>query len=98
MSRREWYGFWVWDYLNHDWGYGKDLCAEAYKSYEIWREAYLKAYPEFSEIGDYELVTEHYGRWTNQLYDSWLFKAWVWFYKPWAAASEIIWHIKLKLF
>lgn len=95
MSKSDWYGYWIWDYLNHE---GNDLADEAWKSYGIWRKAYLKAHPEFSEVGEYELVTEHYDRWTNQLYDSWLFRAWIWFYRPSAIVRQLVWYLRCRLF
>lgn len=93
MSNCDWYGYWVWDYLNHD---RDDLATEAWESYDIWKQAYLKAHPEFCELDNLELIEYHYHRWTNPLWKSWIFKAWVWFYRPNVIIRHLVWRIRRK--
>lgn len=83
----DWYGTWVWDYLNYE---RDSLYAEAWGAYDIWKEAYLKAHPEFSEEDDLELIENHYDRWTEPLFKSWIFRAWIWFYRPSVIIRKIV--------
>ncbi len=91
----DWYGTWVWDYLNLD---TDSLYTEAWESFHIWKKAYIQANPDLSELGDLDLIGEHYNEAMEPLFNSWLFKAWRLFYLPSQLFRSSTWKINRRIF
>lgn len=89
----DWYGTWVWDYLNLD---RDDISTEAWESYDIWKRAYIEANPELSDLDDLELIQGHYSQATEPIFRSWIFKAWQLFYWPSMIIRQLVWHFRRK--
>lgn len=90
-----WYGMWVWDFLNLK---RSDIADEAWAAFDIWKKAYIQANPELSELNDLELIEDHYCEATSCLFDSWLFKAWLLFYLPSRLICTLTWEIRSEYY
>lgn len=90
----DWYGFWVWDYLNLE---KQSIELEAFEAFDIWKQAYLKANPDLEGLTDFELIDEGYYLQTmDPVFNSWLFKVWCLFYLPNRIVRSIIWKVRFS--
>ncbi len=89
----EWHGIWIVDWLTCD---RNDLTDNVWKSFDIWKEAYLKAHPHLESLSDLELIENHYCQAMKPIFDSWIFKFWLILHWPMSKIHSAIWNLKRK--